>query len=52
MQLPEHGANPHNVYARLGIEPPARLLDFSENVNPAGPPDSITEMWPSLLDLA
>jgi len=50
MQLPEHGANPHNVYAKLGIEPPIRLLDFSENVNPAGPPDSITEMWPSLLD--
>lgn len=50
MQLPEHGANPYNVYARLGIEPPARLLDFSENVNPVGPPDSIIEMWPRLLD--
>ncbi|KAA0955689.1 pyridoxal phosphate-dependent class II aminotransferase [Sporosarcina sp. ANT_H38] len=49
MQLPEHGANPHNVYARLGIEPPTRLLDFSENVNPMGPPDSVTKMWPSLL---
>jgi threonine-phosphate decarboxylase len=51
MQLPEHGANPHNVYARLGIDPPAQLLDFSENVNPAGPPDSITQIWPSLQDL-
>jgi len=50
MELPEHGANPHNVYAKLGIETPARLLDFSENVNPVGPPQSITEMWPSLLD--
>lgn len=51
MQLPEHGANPHNVYVTLGIEAPARLVDFSENVNPAGPPDSVTEMWPSLLEL-
>lgn len=51
MELPEHGANPHNVYATLGIETPAQLLDFSENVNPAGPPESITEMWPSLRDL-
>ncbi|MBO0601096.1 pyridoxal phosphate-dependent class II aminotransferase [Sporosarcina sp. E16_3] len=49
MKLPEHGANPHNVYATLGIEPPTQLVDFSENVNPAGPPDSVTEMWPSLL---
>lgn len=51
MRLPEHGANPRNVYATLGIEPPAQLLDFSENVNPAGPPDSVTEMWPSLREL-
>lgn len=51
MQLPEHGANPQNLYATLGIEQPIRLLDFSENVNPAGPPDSITKMWPSLRDL-
>ncbi|MER2088508.1 MAG: bifunctional adenosylcobinamide kinase/adenosylcobinamide-phosphate guanylyltransferase [Sporosarcina sp.] len=50
MQLPEHGANPHSVYGRLGMEPPARLLDFSENVNPAGPPDSVARIWPQLLD--
>ncbi|NYF23455.1 bifunctional adenosylcobinamide kinase/adenosylcobinamide-phosphate guanylyltransferase [Sporosarcina sp. JAI121] len=50
MQLPEHGANPRSVYARLGMEPPARLLDFSENVNPAGPPESVAQIWPQLLD--
>ena len=50
MQLPEHGANPHSVYVKLGIQPPARLLDFSENVNPAGPPASVIQMWPSLLE--
>lgn len=49
MQLPEHGANPHHVYSRLGIDLPARVLDFSENVNPAGPPQAVRAMWPNLL---
>lgn len=49
MQLPEHGANPHHVYARLGIDLPSRVLDFSENVNPAGPPQAVQELWPNLL---
>ena len=49
MQLPEHGANPHHVYATLGIDLPTRVLDFSENVNPAGPPQVVREMWPNLL---
>ena len=48
MQLPEHGANPHHVYARLGIEVPKHVLDFSENVNPAGPPQVIVNRWPDL----
>ncbi len=49
MQLPEHGANPHQVYAKLGIDMPSRVLDFSENVNPAGPPQAVRAMWLSLL---
>ena len=49
MQLPEHGANPHHVYEKLGIDLPARVLDFSENVNPAGPPQAVREMWPNLM---
>lgn len=49
MQLPEHGANPHHVYARLGIDVPKRVLDFSENVNPAGPPQTVINMWTELL---
>ncbi|MHC8514431.1 threonine-phosphate decarboxylase CobD [Sporosarcina sp. ITBMC105] len=49
MQLPEHGANPHHVYKRLGIEPPKRTVDFSENCNPEGPPKNVIEMWPALL---
>lgn len=49
MQLPEHGANPHHVYGKLGMTPPARIIDFSENCNPAGPPRSVIELWPELL---
>lgn len=48
MQLPKHGANPHHVYKKLGMTPPARILDFSENCNPAGPPRAVLDMWPSL----
>lgn len=49
MQLPEHGANPHHVYGKLGMTPPARILDFSENCNPAGPPRAVLDMWPDLV---
>ncbi|MFS0690514.1 threonine-phosphate decarboxylase CobD [Sporosarcina sp. 179-K 8C2 HS] len=49
MQLPEHGANPRHVYEKLGMAPPSRILDFSENCNPAGPPRAVIEMWPDLL---
>jgi threonine-phosphate decarboxylase len=49
MRLPEHGANPHHVYERVGIDVPERVLDFSENVNPAGPPSSIQQRWPDFL---
>lgn len=45
MSLPNHGANPHHVYKNLSITPPARIIDFSENVNPIGPPDSIKSDW-------
>lgn len=31
--LPNHGANPHHVYDALGIDKPAHVIDFSENVN-------------------
>src|SRR4051794_19533573 len=48
MQLPEHGANPRHVYEKLGMAPPARILDFSENCNPAGPPVAVLDMWPTL----
>ena len=49
MRLPEHGANPRHVYENLGLEPPSRIMDFSENCNPAGPPRAVLELWPQLL---
>ena len=38
LQLPNHGANPQNVYHQLGLNMPEEVYDFSENVNSAGPP--------------
>ena len=49
MELPEHGANPYKVYEKLGIDRPTHVVDFSENVNPAGPPKIIQEVWPDLV---
>lgn len=51
MQLPSHGANPHSVYERLGMIPPENVVDFSENVNPAGPPPAVVDNWVSYLEL-
>lgn len=45
MSLPNHGANPHHVYRNLGLTPPERIIDFSENVNPFGPPESLQATW-------
>ncbi|WP_075618407.1 pyridoxal phosphate-dependent aminotransferase [Paenisporosarcina indica] len=45
MSLPSHGANPHHLYKNLGLTAPARIIDFSENVNPLGPPESIQLAW-------
>lgn len=49
MPLPNHGANPHKLYETLNLEQPANVLDFSENCNPAGPPEAIRTRWNELL---
>ncbi|MFD1929407.1 pyridoxal phosphate-dependent aminotransferase [Sporosarcina siberiensis] len=50
MALPEHGANPHTVYEKLNMKQPTHVMDFSENVNPAGPPKEVANEWPQLME--
>lgn len=50
MGLPNHGANPLRLYESYGMIPPEKIYDFSENVNPIGPPPAIIENWPRYLD--
>ncbi|MDV6379205.1 threonine-phosphate decarboxylase CobD [Sporosarcina sp. GW1-11] len=49
MRLPEHGANCARLYESLNIPVPEKILDFSENCNPAGPPVVVKEAWADLL---
>ena len=51
MSLPSHGANPHRLYEQLSIKQPIDVIDFSENVNPAGPPTCIKQNWQALWKL-
>lgn len=51
MSLPSHGANAHQLYQRLNIPIPEMVIDFSENVNPLGPPDFVRERWESYANL-
>lgn len=45
MNWPTHGANPHYLYEAMNISLPDRLIDFSANINPLGPPSFIQERW-------
>lgn len=40
--LPNHGANPAQLYEQLDIPMPAEIIDFSENVNPLRSPITLT----------
>ena len=51
MSLPNHGANAHHVYERLAIAMPDKVYDFSEIVNPLGPPTFVKENWQSYAHL-
>jgi threonine-phosphate decarboxylase len=46
---PEHGGQLRQIIARYGI-PAERLLDFSANINPAGPPSSVLSAIRKALD--
>lgn len=49
--LPSHGSNPHYLYDSLSIAQPEETLDFSANLNPLGPPQTLIEKWPDAFDL-
>lgn len=49
MQLPEHGANSALLYEAMNVPMPSRIVDFSENCNPAGPPLAVKEAWGHLF---
>lgn len=50
MQLPAHGSNPHYLYKALEIHPPARIIDFSVNINPLGTSGAVKFLWQDWLD--
>lgn len=45
MTLPSHGANPLYLYKTLNLTAPEKIIDFSENSIPTGPPAHLKEQW-------
>ncbi|WP_052302337.1 pyridoxal phosphate-dependent aminotransferase [Bacillus sp. SG-1] len=44
MKLPSHGSNPQFLYNSLKVPMPEKLIDFSVNLNPLGPPKPLTDI--------
>ncbi|WP_164216493.1 threonine-phosphate decarboxylase CobD [Virgibacillus sp. YIM 98842] len=51
MKLPSHGSNPSYLYQAFEIPLPDKIIDFSVNLNPFGPPLKIKESWSAWLPL-
>ncbi|WP_160723306.1 threonine-phosphate decarboxylase CobD [Bacillus sp. USDA818B3_A] len=49
MKWPSHGSNPQYLYEAMGIPLPERYLDFSANINPLGPPDTLKKKWQDIF---
>ncbi|MFC7391941.1 threonine-phosphate decarboxylase CobD [Scopulibacillus cellulosilyticus] len=46
--LPAHGSNPEHLIKQLDMAVPEKLIDFSVNTNPFGPPAELQSVWQSL----
>lgn len=51
MNWPSHGANPQYLYEQAGLHKPDKIIDFSANINPLGPPAFLKERWPEFYDV-
>ncbi|GIQ67734.1 threonine-phosphate decarboxylase CobD [Xylanibacillus composti] len=50
MEWPLHGGQPDRIRQLFRMPAEQKLLDFSANINPLGPPDSVRRLWPALLE--
>ncbi|MCC5882338.1 MAG: threonine-phosphate decarboxylase [Halomonas sp.] len=46
---PSHGGRPERVLPRFGLAPESRVIDFSANLNPLGPPPWLAERLAACL---